>query len=161
MMYLNPGVLEMGTNFTASNIQSQNGLAERFNGVIVSAMRTVMKQRNIPKNWWCHTLEHCTEVENMLSTKKQNNKAPYFVWTRKVPDMSKLRIYCAWCMHIQMARNYPNYHPEQSHVCVWVMHQMEKDTSCFLGLHLVTQCVVVLNSMRVSQHLASRKPEVI
>jgi hypothetical protein len=56
-------------------------------------MRAVMKQHNIPKNWWCHTLEHCTEVENMLPTKKQNNKAPYFVWTRKVPDVSKLRVY--------------------------------------------------------------------
>ena len=74
----------------------------------------------------------------MLPTKKQNNKAPYFVWTRKVPDVFKLRVY-GYLVYAHLdGKKLPKLSPRAVPCVYWVMHQMEKDTSCSLGPHLVT-----------------------
>ena len=78
---------------TAPGTSSQNGLAERYNGVVVEAMRAIMRQHNVPKDWWCFAMEHSTVVENMLPAKTLGDRAPFFLWTGKVPDVSRLRIF--------------------------------------------------------------------
>ncbi len=52
-----------------------------------------MQYYNIPKNWWEYAVTHACNVLNMTSTTAINNKTPDFAWFRKVPDISKLKIW--------------------------------------------------------------------
>ena len=77
------------------------------------------------------------EAENMLSTKKQNNKALYFIWMRKVLNMSKLRVFgCLAYVHLD-GKKLPKLLP-RTVSCMYLSNAPNgKGISCIPGPHLV------------------------
>ena len=68
---------------TAPYTPKHNGLAERFNGVLIEAVRAIMEYHNVPKTWWEFAVTHANDVINMLPVKILDNKSPNFIWSGK------------------------------------------------------------------------------
>ena len=54
---------------TAPHTSSQNGVAERYNGVLMDAVRAIMCHFNVPKDFWDYAMDHANTVLNMMPCK--------------------------------------------------------------------------------------------
>ena len=111
---------------TAPHTPEQNGIAERYNGTIVPSMRAVMRHHGVPKDWWCFAMEHVNEVLNMIPTRAMDDRSSVYMWTGKLPDVSKLRVFgCLAYAHldgIKLPKLAPRAIP-----CVYLGHVTDGD----------------------------------
>jgi hypothetical protein len=78
-------------HFTAPYTPSQNGVAERFNRTIKSAMRSVMHESHLPNGFWADATAYVTYTRNRVPSAAIPGKTPYELWTGRKPNLSHLR----------------------------------------------------------------------
>ena len=101
-------------------------MAETYHGVLVDAMCAIMHHHNVPKNWWHFAMEHANNVLNMLPSKALNNRTPYYMWTGKAPDVTRLRVFgCLAYAHLD-GKKLPKLEA-RAVPCVYLGHSTEGD----------------------------------
>ncbi|CAI7869047.1 unnamed protein product [Closterium sp. NIES-53] len=72
----------------------QQGVAERTICTLMTKVRALLKQSNLPSTYWSYTLHHAMRVHNLLSTAAIiDNLSPHMKWTGKEGNTSML---CVW-----------------------------------------------------------------
>lgn len=94
--------------------------------MLMNTIRAMMHFHNIPKNWWEYAAPHACKVLNMLLTNALNNKTPNFVWSGKVPDLSRLRIWGCLAYAHKNGRKLPKLET-RSVPCMYVGHPSDGD----------------------------------
>jgi hypothetical protein len=78
---------------TAPYSPAQNGVAERFNRMLVELARTMLTDVKLPEFLWEPAVAHAAYIRNRAYTKAVNGMTPYERWTEKRPNVSPTRIW--------------------------------------------------------------------
>eukprot|EP00798_Chlamydomonas_sp_ICE-L_P024720 gene24720-biopygen19164 len=73
----------------------QNGVAERFNGVVASMARTMLIESEMSKGFWTYAFTCASYFRNRLPSKR--GATPYERFFGQVPDVSLLRVFGTRC----------------------------------------------------------------
>lgn len=71
----------------------QNGVAERFNGVVAAMARTMLIESGMSKGFWPYAFLTASYLRNRLPTKTKDGKTPYELFYQRVPEVSHLRVF--------------------------------------------------------------------
>ena len=93
------GELGIQQFYTAPRHSSSNGVAERGFGIIRSMARAMMKANDMPEEFWEVALVHAIFISNRIPFMYRGDFQidPYQMWTGKVFDYSKIRIFGSRC----------------------------------------------------------------
>eukprot|EP00798_Chlamydomonas_sp_ICE-L_P000844 gene844-biopygen13032 len=73
----------------------QNGVAERFNGVVASMARTMLIESEMSKGFWTYAFTCASYLRNRLPSKR--GATPYDWFFGQVPNVSLLRVFGTRC----------------------------------------------------------------
>jgi transposase InsO family protein len=73
-----------------------NGMAERRNRTIMNMTRCMLKEKNLPHNFWGEAVSTACYVLNRSPTKKLN-KVPEAIWFGHTPSVKHLRVFGCLC----------------------------------------------------------------
>ena len=71
----------------------QNGVAERFNGVVTAMARTMLIESGMSKGFWPYAFLTASYLRNRLPTRTKGGKTPHELFYQRVPDVSHLRVF--------------------------------------------------------------------
>ena len=78
---------------TASYSPKQNGVAERKNRTILDMVRSMMKSKNMPKEFWAEAVQCAIYIQNRCPHARLNGKTPQEVWSGQKPSVSHLKVF--------------------------------------------------------------------
>ena len=78
---------------TAPYSPHQNGVAERKNRTILDMVRTMLKSKNVPKEFLAKVVQCAIYVQNRCPHAKLNEKTPQEVWSGRKPSVSHLKVF--------------------------------------------------------------------
>ena len=94
--------------------------------MLVSAVRAILRHHNVPKDWWDFAMTHANEVLNMMPSKALDDRSPIYMWTSKIPDVSRLRVFgCLAYAHLD-GRKLPKL-SARAVPCVYLGHELNGD----------------------------------
>jgi transposase InsO family protein len=73
-----------------------NSMAERRNRTIMNMTRCMLKEKNLPHNFWGEAVSTACYVLNRSPTKKLN-KVPEAIWSGHTPSVKHLRVFGCLC----------------------------------------------------------------
>jgi transposase InsO family protein len=76
---------------TAPHTPSQNGVAERYNRTLKSAMRSIMRESTLSTNFWADAIAYVNYTRNRSPSSAVPDKIPYELWTGHRANISHLR----------------------------------------------------------------------
>jgi len=91
---------ESGTTHqtTVPDTPQQNGVAERFNRVLVDMARTMMRHKDVDQDLWADAIMTAVYIKNRVTIRALPvGKTPHELWTRKQPDASHKRVFGSAC----------------------------------------------------------------
>ena len=65
---------------TVPDTSSENGVAERLNGLIMNKVHVLLENANLSGEFWLHAFLHAIYLLNRHLSKKLDNKTPYKLW---------------------------------------------------------------------------------
>jgi hypothetical protein len=72
--------------FTVPETPQQNGVAERFNRILVEIGRCLLIQAKLPKSCWVRALATAIHIRNLtVSINSNQNRSPFELFTGKAP----------------------------------------------------------------------------
>ena len=71
----------------------QNGVAERKNRTILDMVRTMLKSKNVPKEFWAEVVQCAIYVQNRCPHAKLNEKTLQEVWSGRKLSVSHLKVF--------------------------------------------------------------------
>ena len=78
---------------TVANTPQQNGVAERYNRMMLELLRAMMHAANVPAKLWAKLIATVVYLQNRLPTHANtNNMMPYECWFNCKPSVKHLRI---------------------------------------------------------------------
>ena len=78
---------------TVPHNPEQNGTAERQNRTLMETARCMLMEAGLPDRYWAEAVNTAAYLRNRLPKRSLNGKTPCEVWTGKIPDASKLRVF--------------------------------------------------------------------
>jgi transposase InsO family protein len=81
---------------TAPYTPQHNGLCERRNRTIMDMTRCMLKEKQLPKEFWGEAVTTACYVLNKCPTKRLN-KVPEAVWNDSTPSVKHLRVFGSLC----------------------------------------------------------------
>lgn len=71
----------------------QNGVVERKNRTILNAARSMLKSKNMPKEFWAEAVACAVYLSNLSPTRSVRGITPYEAWSGRKPNVSHLRVF--------------------------------------------------------------------
>jgi transposase InsO family protein len=71
----------------------QNGVAERKNQTILDMVRSVLKSKNMPKEFWAEVVDCVVYLLNRCKTSSLENITPQEAWSGFKPSVSHLKVF--------------------------------------------------------------------
>ena len=78
---------------TAAYTPQQNGIAERKNRTILDMTRSMLKEKNLPKELWAEAVACSIYLLNRCPTKSVKRMTPQEAWSGYKPNVTHLRIF--------------------------------------------------------------------
>ena len=78
-------------------LPQHNGIVERRNRTILNMVRCMLKQKNLPYNFWGEAAMTSTHVLNRCRTKRLNSMVPKEAWSSNKPSIKHFRIFGSLC----------------------------------------------------------------
>ncbi|KAA0065975.1 integrase [Cucumis melo var. makuwa] len=78
---------------TARMTPQQNGVAERKNRTIMEMVRSMLKAKNLPNEFWGDAVACTVYILNRAPTKSVPGMTPYEAWCGEKPSVSHLRVF--------------------------------------------------------------------
>ncbi|CAH9069840.1 unnamed protein product [Cuscuta europaea] len=86
---------------TVPRTPQQNGVAERKNRTILNMARSMLKTKNMPKDFWAEAVDCAVYLQNRCPTKSLDGKTPQEAWHGGKPGVSHLRVFgCIAYAHV-------------------------------------------------------------
>jgi len=82
---------------TAPYTPQHNGIAERRNRTILNMVRSMIKGKNLPHNFWGEAATTAVYILNRCPTKSLHSQVPEEVWSGLKPSVKHLRIFGSLC----------------------------------------------------------------
>lgn len=87
--------------YTIAYTSEENGVAERFNRIIIQMTRAMLLWAEFPQRFWGEVVSTTNYLRNLMPAKQDKKKSPNELWTRSRPDVSHLRKFECFCfVHI-------------------------------------------------------------
>ncbi|GJU79504.1 putative ribonuclease H-like domain-containing protein [Tanacetum coccineum] len=77
--------------FSVARTSQQNGVAERRNGTLFEAARTMLDDSKLPTTFWVKVVNTACYVQNRVLVVKPHNKTPYELFRGRTPALSFMR----------------------------------------------------------------------
>lgn len=71
----------------------QNGVVEWNNRIIMELVRSMLKTKNLPLNFWAEAVASASYILNRAGTKSVKGKTPEEAWSGNKPCVSHFRIF--------------------------------------------------------------------
>jgi hypothetical protein len=71
----------------------QNGRVERKHQHLLNVGRALLFQAKLPKTFWSFAISHSTYLINRIPTPLLNNKSPFELLNKALPDLSNLKVF--------------------------------------------------------------------
>ncbi|KAJ4769831.1 polyprotein [Rhynchospora pubera] len=71
----------------------QNGVAERKNRTILDMVRSMLKSKNMPKEYWAEAVQCAVYLQNRCPTTSLENMTPQEAWCGVKPEVSHLKVF--------------------------------------------------------------------
>ncbi|CAD6886157.1 unnamed protein product [Tilletia caries] len=71
----------------------QNGVAERYVGILKSVMRPILHGRQLPLEFWAEAAMTATYIRNRCPSSANGGKTPFELWHGTPPNLSDLRVF--------------------------------------------------------------------
>ncbi|CAD6901246.1 unnamed protein product [Tilletia controversa] len=71
----------------------QNGVAERYVGLIKNVMRPLLHGRNMPLEYWAEAASTAAYIRNRCPSSALDGKTPYELWHGTQPQLGNLRVF--------------------------------------------------------------------
>ena len=85
---------------TTAYTPHQNGKAERFNRTCMNLVRSMLHNRNVPKQFWAEALSTAVHVRNRVTSNGlPPNITPHLIWKNSIPDVSYFRVFGCKCWY--------------------------------------------------------------
>nr|ABW74566.1 integrase [Boechera divaricarpa] len=104
---------------TTAYTPEQNGVAERKNTTVVEMARSMLKERNLPNQFWAESVRTAVYLLNISPTKAVLNRTPYEAWCGRKPGVSHLRVFGSVCYSLIDAHNRKKL-DEKSEKCIFL-----------------------------------------
>jgi transposase InsO family protein len=78
---------------TAPYTPQQNGIAKRKNRTILDMVRSMIKTKKIPKEFWAETVQCAVYIQSRCPHAILENKTPQELWSGYKPNVAHLRIF--------------------------------------------------------------------
>ncbi|PWA61635.1 hypothetical protein CTI12_AA371330 [Artemisia annua] len=78
---------------TAPYSPQQNGVVERKNRTILDMVRSMLKSKKMPKEFWAEAVDGAVYLLNRCLSKSLDNKTPQEAWNGMKPTVSHLRVF--------------------------------------------------------------------
>jgi len=78
---------------TAPYSPQQNGVAERKNRTILDMVRSMLKSKNMPKEFWAEAVQCAVYVQNRCPHLKLGDQTPQEAWSEQKPTVSHLKVF--------------------------------------------------------------------
>lgn len=92
---------------TTAYTPQQNGVAERKNRTIMNMVRAMLKDKQMPKEFWAEAANWSTHILNRSPTSSLNNQTPQEAWTGTKPIVSHFKIFgCLAHSHVPDQRRH-------------------------------------------------------
>ncbi|CAA0825713.1 cysteine-rich RLK (RECEPTOR-like protein kinase) 8 [Striga hermonthica] len=86
---------------TGGYAPEQNGVSERKNRTVQEMARTMLAEKNMPKEFWAEAVYTAVYLLNRCPTKAAHNKTPIEAWSGRKPSAQHLRVFGSICyVHI-------------------------------------------------------------
>ncbi|WJZ84648.1 hypothetical protein VitviT2T_004242 [Vitis vinifera] len=102
---------------TAAYTPQQNGVAERKNRTIMNMVRSMLSEKQVPKNFWPEAVNWTTHVLNRSPTLAVKGVTPEEAWSGVKPNVDYFRVF--GCIgHVHVPDNKRNKLDDKSFQCV-------------------------------------------
>ena len=71
----------------------QNGVVERKNRIILDMVRSLLKSKRLPKEFWVEALQCAIYVQNRCPNAKLDDQTPQEAWSGQKPTISHLKVF--------------------------------------------------------------------
>ncbi|CAJ2652499.1 unnamed protein product [Trifolium pratense] len=78
---------------TAPYSPQQNGVAERKNRTVLDMVRSMLKSKNMSKQFWAEDVQCAIYVQNRCPHSKLEDQTPQEVWSGQKPTVSHLKVF--------------------------------------------------------------------
>ena len=78
---------------TAPYTPQQNGVAERKNRTILDMVRSMLKSKKMPKEFWAEAVQCAIYVQNRCPHVKLDDQTPQEAWSGQKPTVSHLKVF--------------------------------------------------------------------
>ena len=86
---------------TAAYTPQQNGVAERKNRTIMNMVRSMLSEKQVPKNFWAEAVNWTAHVLNRSPTLAVKNMTPEEAWNGVKPNVDYFRVFgCIGHIHV-------------------------------------------------------------
>jgi hypothetical protein len=88
--YASKGILHQTT---CVETPEQNGRVERKHQHLLNVGRALLFHAKLPKKFWSYAISHSTFLINRIPTHILNNKSPYELLHKELPDLSSVKVF--------------------------------------------------------------------
>jgi transposase InsO family protein len=79
--------------YTTLYTPQQNGVTERKNRIILDMVRSMLKTKNMPKEFWAEAMQRAVYMQNRCPHQILENKTPQEYWIGHKPNVAHLRVF--------------------------------------------------------------------
>jgi transposase InsO family protein len=97
----------------------QNGVAERKNKTIMETVKTMIHDQDLPMCLWAEAAMAAIYVQNRLSHSTLVFKTPKEMFTRKIPEVSHLKIFGCQSSYTFRKRRETSWNPQERREYLW------------------------------------------
>ena len=102
---------------TAAYTPQQNGVAERKNRTIMNMVRSMLSEKQVPKNFWLEAANWTVHVLNRSPTLAEKDMTPEEAWSGVKPNVDYFRVF--GCIgHVHVSNNKRKKLDDKSFQCV-------------------------------------------
>nr|GEW96911.1 putative ribonuclease H-like domain-containing protein [Tanacetum cinerariifolium] len=128
--------------FSNARTPQQNGVAERRNGTLIEAPRTMLADAKLPVTFWTEAVNTACYVQNRVLVNKSQNKTSYELFNGRTPTIGFLKPFGC---HVMILNTLDSL----------VKFEAKEDEGCFIGYFMSSKAFRVFNkrTKRVEENL--------
>ena len=116
---------------TAPYSPQQNGVVKRKNMTVISMVRAMLKEKNLPRELWVEAVSTTVYIINCSLTKSLQGQTPHEKWTRRRPSVDHIRTFGS-IVHVKDTKGHLSKLEDRSKPMIFIGYELgSKAYRCF------------------------------